>query len=816
MDFVTAVWGVLLAVSITMLVLLVVGGLLAWLLLRRAAKKKGAGSSPTAAQYSLKIGVLHPAGKGAGNRLVPGGDGVWVWGKVVSSPADPQFPVEFLNQQVFFQVKGPNHDWIQLKAPEFKDGMQQVLVSAVPPAPEAVLQPGYPLLLARCSAEAERLEASLELILGEQLVFGAWVKGESKASVIFDPSSSQPGWVVPDLTAYFYFPGEPQKPIKPGFEFSLSELPVEVDPAVLEVVDVAESPSGERTIRLRVKSDTDLEGFFGEHLANRDGMIKAAVSARSVNGQVFRAEVTYQLQPRLELFAQHWDDPQRHLNKDLNLEGFEFLADGEDRISVAVACCRTDRIGSREIGKVEPIDPAWWQWAPTLQGRAMPGFEQLPPAAVAQGGFKLDVLSSKPLIYTPDHAARKLILHLEAVPTEKAPANYLRTPVKLDVELKPRYPDLHCWVVPGKQRGRSEAWMYLSLDRSARKPLKNKTLKIEITSPPSSRLKLANGGTAAVFQTMGDGSAQAELVYEGLNWDNLREARYSISCTLQSSSGMVGEGVKIEINVFENVRRLLQQLFQSSDMLKLNNPVFQNREVLNTNAIPVYRPALRGLTWNAAAFLVRRAKDVKEARNFGDFTGTAMCSRIARWLCSRRDYQPGRPDTIDVITSMNGIEYDDFHFGNLHSWVGIFLSSMEPLVDPRGLDPWWKQNWQDAIYLTPDGLVNKDWEKHYFQEMNSWIAALGTGPLTVLLSTFLTSIGQSLALTLDQINAMYTVFLGLYDLEASPTSRYDPASGYRFIESTDPGTPALKNCVYTGQVQFLKDWIDMQPQDKRG
>jgi hypothetical protein len=797
--------GVLVVAVIAGLAILVGGGFLIVARVRGRAKKQD--TAQPMPLYTLKIISRHEQ-----NMLTPGGEGLWVCARVDAISPALQALQERFTRQITFQVQGPNENWIILKPPIFKDGYKWVKVFTAPPTLGAELQPGNPVLLARCSAGAQPLETPLKLRLHQELELSAWVNGQKQEGVVFDRSLRQPAWVFPDIITYLHFPGDPDHAVTPDFKNVFTTPPVQVDPPVLDVAGVFEHQPGQYTIKLQARSMDELERFLGKDLSERDGIIQVTVTANSDSGQSYQARVAYQIQPQFELFAHGWVDAQHRFYKDLDLTGLEFVCDAEDRLGLAVACCRTDKPGRREIGQVDLVNPSWWNWEHPLQGSAMPNFDQLPPVAIPEGGYALNILSLKPLLYTQEHAARKLTLHLEAVPTERCPANYVRTPVLMDLELKPRYPDLRLWLVPGKQRGASEAWMFLFLDQNTRQPLKEVTLRVDILSLPSSYLKFNDGSGTAACQTGEDGSMQVELFYEGLNWGNMEEARYTVACAIQARNGMVSESVKTEINVSENVRRLLLHLYQNSESLKLNNPTFQEQAMLKTNMVTNYRSALRGPIWNMAAFLAGRDNETKENKTFQDYVCPAMRDRIVKWLCSRRHYQPGQPDTIATIAGMNGIEFDHFCFGSLHGWEALFLSGMQPMDDPRGLDPWWKQHWQDTFFLEPDGLCSKTLERFYLLEMNSWITAVGMGALLVQFSTFFAHSGLAIKLTVDIMSALYLYYSTLSEMQNGPDSCYDPTIGYVFNESL-AGKPASKQLyLYCGRNQFIKDWLDVHPQ----
>jgi hypothetical protein len=757
--------------------------------------------------YSLQL-----ASNSSENSIQPGGEGLWAWASVKSIPTDPQQPLDHITQSINFRVIGANQDWIVLKAPVFKDGMQGVLVSAVLPADKTALQDGNPYLIAECRVGSQKLQARLELALNSGLILDAWVNAQKQSEVVFDRSLSTPGWVFPDIFAYFHSVNEKDKPVVPNFKYSFPTSAVQIDPPVLNVVDFYERQPAQFTIKVAVKSIEDLERHFGKDLADRNGIINVQISINDETGQVYQAGVTYQLQPQIELFVQHRSETQHRIYRNLNLGNFEILADGENQLELIVACCRTDKSGAREIGGVRLVDPTWINMNNHLQGDASPGFELVSRNENSGNGILVAVVSSKPVIYSQERSLQKMLLHLEASLSERAPKNYLRTAAVQELEINPRYPDLRLWVVPGKKRGTSDGWMFLFLDHNPQQPLVACTLRIETTSPDSSGLKLTGGNDVEEVQTSNDGMAQVELHYEGLKWSNLIEAKYSVSCVLQAENGTFSDKLVREIDIARNVQRMLADLSQNSESLKLNNPYYQQENLLKVIRLTTYRPALRGPIWNISGALAAHNKESKEDKFFHDFVSSSYRNRIARWLCKRRNYQPGMPDKIDTIFEMNGIEFDNFSFGGLHFWEAVFLAGMDPMDDPRGLDPWWKQQWMSGEYLDPDGLPSKSWERYYFLEMSNWITAIGSGSLQVLMMAFFSTLGLALYLTIESITAVFQTYSAVFDVQYGPDVRYDPNNGYSYFDPAEGIPESKKLHTYVSRERFIADWIEAHPQ----
>lgn len=671
------------------------------------------------------------------------------------------------------------------------------------------------------SSNGVQTTATVTVSVGlQELVLGAWVNGQKNQDVVFLNNSAGAGWNFADIIAYFHTPGEPDKPVMPSFKYGFPSPPIQVDPPVLGVADSNEDHPG--YFRIKVGLAADLEQYLGQDLADRDGIINVTVTAANRDtGQPFTATVAYRIRPQLELFAHGWVDPKQHIYKNLNLDGLEFVADGDDQLGVAIACCRTDKPGIREIGQVDLVIPDWWTWDWKLQGDAQPGFDYLQPKDIPEGGHELTVFSQKPLLFTNDRANKKLVLHLEADLANSAPPNYLPKHLTLDKDLKARYPDLRLWAIPGKQRGTSEVWMYVFLDRDTQQPLDAQTVRIDIDSPSSATLSPAGDPSMATCQTGENGSAQLDLFYAGLNWGNFREAQYTVSGTLQSKDEKLSDPVKKEIDIAGNVSKLLADIHRNRIELKLDNPCFESESfagavqtVAPLVAMTVFysRPFLRGMLWNTIIAVSGHDNEAANNRFYRDYVCSSMRNRIAKWLCHRRNYQAGMPYNIERVESMNGIEFEDFCFEDVHVWEALFLAGMEPLDDPRGLDPWWQQNWQNEAYLDPDGLLSKRHERYYMLELDLWLTAIGIPSFIVLVSSLLSTLGLTIIVAIDIVVSLYMKYRAIFALNVGPDFRYDPQKGYRYTDLMEGISESRALFPYLGRDKFLKDWIEDNPQ----
>ena len=395
----------------------------------------------------------------------------------------------------------------------------------------------------------------------------------------------------------------------------------------------------------------------------------------------------------------------------VTLTHLEVVADGDDQLPLYVGVCRTDKERNRDLNPESELPPALWTWKHSLKGGLAEGFKAEPPEdAPAEEVPQLLVKSTKPLLYKAGGGDNKLSLHVEGRLGSNAPAHYQRDLGSFDLQLQPLAPNLKLWVVPGKQRGTSEAWMVAYLANDPGRRLSGAKLKVKVKSLGEGMLlgPSMSSDDYTVY-TGADGTEQLNLFYSGINWSNYQQARFSVSAAFLDAAGeKESEAVSETISIGDNVKKLLAELHSRADMLKLNNPHYEEEfGYSDIIKLTTYRPAVRGPVWNFCVSLsgseAARAKGDRTVNFMTDYTCSEMRDRIAEWLINRRHYRSGALHTMETARSMNGIEFDHFTIGGVHNYEALFLSSMDPEEDPRGLDPWWKQNWHDPAYLDPAG-----------------------------------------------------------------------------------------------------------------
>lgn len=713
-----------------------------------------------------------------------------------------------LAKRILVSKYGPNSDLVLLKAappkvydPFVRDGKLWIPLR-MENTGGASFRPGNPTLKAAFEDKDDKLSQELALTLKPLAVFDARVEGKKKADVLFDGNQESPTWVFPDIIAYFHDPGNDAAAVEPTFDYGKRIDQVIFDPPVLMVNEISPNGMDQYTIGVQLKPGANLEDSFGVDLSERNGIIQVRVSVKIASGKPLDALVTYQLRPQFSLFAyQEVDEPR--LVKGIPLKSVEFLADGEDLITVKFGCCRSDITGdvqAKIARKLPDVHFTVDQFE--LMGDRSDYFEAYKEDVwYEQNAPICHIRSKSPVLYDADIARSKVFLQAQGSLNEDVPPNYLGREIKLDrkMEVFPRLPNLKLWVVPGKSRGTSEAWMLAYLEDTPDKRIKETSLLVKTDSLGSPKLEILGRYDQEEVRTGDDGSAQVDLRYAGMDWDNYQEALFTVSAYFSTKNAeRLSKPVQEAINIKKNVKQLLGDLFDRADMLKLNNPYYETRSYGLSSIIDltVYRPFVRGPIWNMCCSISGNDgaalvgdKTVRFAR---DYSCSEMRDRIASWMTRRRHYLPGDPRRIGKVCMMNGIEFDNFDIGGgLHRYAAIFLSGMAPTKDPRGLDPWWKQHWKDEAYKTVDGLLSNFWQQTYCAEAAAWYQ-VSLIPLQAI--GFATGGGVLIAMT-----ALIPPLAGLYAVatvgELCSRSVYS-GKAYHTINAHD----------YTPRETFIEEW----------
>lgn len=748
-------------------------------------------------RYELEL-AWHDASR---NLLKPGQNEIFAWARLTAVPMpDAKTTPDQLAEKIKLELEGPNQALVQMRTsppsaspPYVRQGVLWIPLRVN----DEAAQPGSPRLRAKFDGITPPLEKVLTLNLEGELVLGAWSQGKKLADVQFNPHLSEPAWDFSEIIAYFHRKDNDSTPVQPAAPVEITPDSLRFNPPVLAVREVFPHAADQYTIRVDLDPGVNLEDHFGRDLSDRNGVIQVNLLARAKTGKEYSTAVSYRLRPQLELFA-HPADPKGRACRGVDLEANEFIADGEDRLEIRVGCCRTDQTGPRVVDEIETVDESWWSFQAELRDTSGGAYR----ADLAEDEPGVRVGSTRPLRHRPDQSAPAFTLHLEGAATDALPSNYLRTPLRADLTLRPRLPDLRLWVVPGKQRGVSEAWVFTCLEGKARLALANTivTLRIETAGGDGPDLRTNSLEHETGLTTGDDGSEQVNLVYSGMNWDNYAQAVFTVSARMVSKDGQEeAEPVKVTVNVKENVSRLLVDLLDRAEMLKLNNPYYETRSLGLSSLIDltVYRTFVRGPIWNACEMFSGNesayAKGDKKAKFAHDYVCSEFRDRISEWLIRRRHYRAGETQRVDEIAAMNGIEFENFIVASgFHNYSGLFLSGMAPADDPRGLDPWWKQSWKDPAYLSPEGLITNNWERYYSVETAGWLTVALT---PVAVGTFLGTGGVGTAVFIESLGPIIAAYALGTAGEVAEGTVYSNGQ-YKWFRGN----------AYVGRQAFIKDW----------
>lgn len=370
------------------------------------------------------------------------------------------------------------------------------------------------------------------------------------------------------------------------------------------------------------------------------------------------------------------------------LKRAEVAADGRDQLCFRAWLQRSDEAEDKPMadGEIKRM----WVSLKGQQGELAEYEVHLEPADTP-GLYTGWIRTRKALLLVPSNQ-KELALKAEA--RLKTPPQGVPLEIRpLDEPMVPRLVFLKLWVVPGLMSGTSEAGALVCLSPDAGTPLADVPLEVRVEAQGGVTLDLEEG---KLRSTGSDGTAQWTLRYGGLSWASLAGARLRVVCGILNHENQAGAGTSCEIDVGANVNGLLRDLYAARGSLQLANPKFAGGGgILSTMGDWAWPDFLTGPLWNVKSLAT------------GDWPNTYVClsmrDRIFEWMEGRR---VGTNDTDpDEMARMNGIELSRYAMAPVHVWSGIHLAGSGSDDDPRMLDPWWRQEWESAEYLSPDGLM---------------------------------------------------------------------------------------------------------------
>jgi hypothetical protein len=572
-------------------------------------------------------------------------------------------------------------------------------------------EPGQDEVLVTFNASAAQGGTSAQVRVTMAVILTAEVAQGQPVIRYFQPEKR---WVVVDMVVYFRTPGD-NTPVRVPFKYGFPDPNAlfTADPPDILEQEQAYSPDEGLTWRVKMKliDGVDLESKFGKRLTDHEGKIEVKVTVIREDQKTYTAEITYQLRPQVTMVAYSYDrddtqDSGGHTYNDEYYDEMEFVADGVDKLPLALCFIRTDKEVKKDLEFLEAedvveIEEISWKAAEDISDFNQPEVNE---AQSDKGIFAYDLGPAYGLKATKERIDRHHGLFVKAKLKSGGPKNYELERTDYEMSIKPQFLKLQLWVAPGEMRHTSEAYAYLNLLPSG-KPLPKQSLMLTIENPAASSLSLDK--CSAVQFTRPEegyldrgarlvrGSANWSLRYNGLSWNNLSQAIYRVSCELAGKDGTTALVASETININENVSKMLNDLLTDPKITaKLNNPFFKD------SRLPGF---CRGPIWNIGKLF--------------DTSKPFLCFRmredIISWLEKRRLYDKNTDvkTEMTMMRSMNGIEFEYYAMRPAHVWAGFFLSGTDRYSDYKALDPWWDQKWEDPSYASPDGLMDRWGEK---------------------------------------------------------------------------------------------------------
>lgn len=313
-------------------------------------------------------------------------------------------------------------------------------------------------------------------------------------------------------------------------------------------------------------------------------------------------------------------------------------------------------------------------------------------------------MEREPMLYTAVNAGHILNIHaLARVLPAEGKGGLGRLVVCNNIRVNPLFYFLKLWVIPGRLRDQSEAWTQVYFcsgqSRSQWAP-SNVELELRITQTGqqygSSLSQLEIMDDVSHF-TDGDGRAHWELKYCGINWDNFENTVFKVICRVNNCR----QWVAFIINIAQNLRDMLNACKADKDTIRTDNPEYaEGSSSMGSIATILSVPSRRilGPINNLYEISVNGIDPVAPAHpELRTYVCTELSVRILDWATMRRFGQNNHPETS---LTMNGIEFAPYVFTKAHYMCGFHLSG-DPLTrDPRFIDPWWNQRFDDNVILT--------------------------------------------------------------------------------------------------------------------
>lgn len=355
-----------------------------------------------------------------------------------------------------------------------------------------------------------------------------------------------------------------------------------------------------------------------------------------------------------------------------------------------------------------------------------------------------------------------------------------------ETPLEPRRVFLKLWVIPGAKQGTSEAGAFACLAPSAGQPYAGLSLELKVEGGGQASLKPTGSETVPAS---GKGHASWDLAYSGLTWANMDAADFKVKVAARTASGL-SEATSFEINVGRNARGMVGAMDAEHASLLTDNPYFQGPEwqgITTSLVDKVTSRALRGPFWNIRCMTVGTGPATENT-----YVCQKFRDRIYGWMQNRRfGAAHAAPETVEA---MNGVEISQYAVQPIHVFAGFHLSGTGPDDDPKFIDPWWKQEWGEALTWT-DELAR---------------CAAVVGPLLAPLAIILAKV----AAVASALAAIKAWLLGSWVGYATVTGGTAVGYGvYRFMVGTS--NASLSGGVYSGFQNLIFDTVGQWVRERR-
>jgi len=470
----------------------------------------------------------------------------------------------------------------------------------------------------------------------------------------------------------------------------------------------------------------------------------------------FSAGVWLSLRPAVEIVGIFEPEHQERRNIDryrLDLAKDDLIVDGEDRAKV-ILYARIKPAGSdNKNDRAREAIKLFQLTGVSLAGTGTSAFELLEEPDDKEFNRNKDNAGCKrltvrarertPAYFTPANSTTGIFLQCEGVinpPPELKAAGRSRIPVQGCVPINARFFWLRLWVCPSLNRGYSQARAYACLASSGQgaDALAMLPLELAVTRQGGNgqRLEITDPQTG---QTDAGGWSSWQCRYSGINWQNLTTTEFTLQCRITGTRS----AVPFHIHVGHNFRRFLEAVRDNANALQLNNgewddpqtrafmvdyvvhdscrgPLYNFRDLAFTMLQAVHAQTFDPLAAFPAdhnQFYQNETIEMRLIHTLGDhahrlsdverpaWTMLYLCSDIAGRIINFGMGQRFGQHNPESAMRMNGIEFASYQLSilgyyGLHNMFGIHPSGTDVAEDPRFIDPWWNQRFDDKVVLT--------------------------------------------------------------------------------------------------------------------